>query len=169
MSDIEPLDATLLPPRQFFRFSADVKRADGIESPKGFVLDESYALPTFGELDGRPSFADVRMAWSPRGLAWQATVDGKTQLPWCRDSRLEDSDGLQVWIDTRATLNVHRAGRFSHRFIYLPRGGGSAGDQPMAEQLLINRARENARPARRRRGNSNLKGIGGWLKNLLPG
>ncbi|HQV69230.1 MAG TPA: cell division protein FtsA [Thermoflexales bacterium] len=28
---------------------------------------------------------------------------------------------------------------------------------------------ENARPARRRRGNSNLKGLGGWLKNLLPG
>jgi hypothetical protein len=150
MSDAEPLDASLLPPRQFFRFSADVQRAEGIESPKGFMLDERYALPALGELDGRPAFAEVRMAWSPKGLAWQVTVDGKTQLPWCRDSRLEDSDGLQVWIDTRATLNVHRAGKFSHRFIYLARGGGSAGDQPMAEQLLINRARENARPARAR-------------------
>src|SRR5690349_13758542 len=150
MSDAEPIDASLLPPRQFFRFSADVKRADGLQSPKGFMLDESYALPALGELDGRPAFADVRMAWSPEGLAWQISVGGKTQLPWCRDSRLEDSDGLQVWVDTRATLNVHRAGRYSHRFIYLPSGGGSAGDQPIADQILINRARENARPFRPR-------------------
>jgi hypothetical protein len=96
MSDVEPIDASLLPPRQFFKFSADVKRSEGLESPKGFALEESYLLPAFGELDGRPSFADVRMAWSPAGLAWQVTVGGKTQLPWCRDSRLEDSDGLQV-------------------------------------------------------------------------
>jgi hypothetical protein len=150
MSDVEPFDASLMPPRQFFRFSADVRRADDLASPKGFALDESYALPLFGMLDGRPALADVRMAWSPDGLAWQVTVEGKTQLPWCRDSRLEDSDGLQVWVDTRATLNVHRASRFTHRFIYLPRGGGSAGDQAIADQLLINRARENARPVRPR-------------------
>lgn len=150
MSDVEPFDASLLPPRQFFRFSADVRQADGLDSARGFALDESYALPALGELDGRPGFAEVRMAWSPAGLAWQVAVTGKSQLPWCRDSRLEDSDGLQVWIDTRATLNVHRASRFSHRFIYLPRGGGSAGDQPIADQLLINRARENARPLRPR-------------------
>jgi hypothetical protein len=150
MSEIEPLDASLLPPRQFFSFSADVKRGEGLESAKGFHLDEAYALPALGELDGRPTLAEVRMAWSPAGLAWQVTVDGKSQLPWCRDSRLEDSDGLQVWVDTRATLNVHRASRFCHRFIYLPRGGGSAGDQPLADQQLINRARENARPARPR-------------------
>jgi hypothetical protein len=150
MSDAEPLDASLLPPRQFFRFSADVLRSDDIASPKGFSLDERYVLPALGELDGRPAFADVRMAWSPDGLAWQATIDGKTQPPWCRDSRLEDSDGLQVWVDTRGTLNVHRASRFCHRFIYLPRGGGSGSDQPMADQLLINRAKENARPVRPR-------------------
>lgn len=150
MSDVEPLDASLLPPRQFFRFSVDVRRAEGLDSPKGFQLDESYQLPTLGELDGQNPLADVRMAWSPAGLGWQVTVAGKTQLPWCRDSRLEDSDGLQVWVDTRATLNVHRASRFCHRFAFLPRGGGSAGDQPLADQLLINRAKENARPVRPR-------------------
>jgi hypothetical protein len=150
MSDVEPFDASLLPPRQFFRFSADVKRADGLDAPKGFSLDESYSLPPLAELDGRSAFAEVRMAWGAAGLAWQVTVEGKTQLPWCRDSRLEDSDGLQVWVDTRGTLNVHRASRFCHRFVYLARGGGSGGDQPLADQLLINRARENARPVRPR-------------------
>lgn len=150
MSDVEPLDASLLPPRQFFRFSADVRRKEPLWTAAPFVLDESYSLPALGELDGRPGFADVRMAWSSQGLAWQVTVAGKSQPPWCRDSRLEESDGLQVWIDTRATLNVHRASRFCHRFVYLPLGGGSGSQAAVAEQSLINRARENARPARAR-------------------
>ena len=49
---------------------------------------------------------------------------GKRQPPWCRAGRPEDSDGLQVWIDTRDVHNVHRAGRFCHRFVFLPAGGG---------------------------------------------
>jgi hypothetical protein len=150
MSDVEPFDASLLPPRQFFRFAADVRKLEPLWTAAPLVLDERYALPALGDLDGRPAFADMRMAWSPQGLVWQVTVDGKTQPPWCRDSRLEDSDGLQVWVDTRATLNVHRASRFCHRFVYLPSGGGSGGAQAVADQLLMNRARENARPARAR-------------------
>lgn len=150
MSDVEPFDASLLPPRQFFRFAADVRRKEPLWNAAPLVLDESYVLPALGELDGRPAFADMRMAWSPQGLVWQVTVEGKTQPPWCRDSRLEDSDGLQVWVDTRATLNVHRASRFCHRFVFLPSGGGSGGAAAVADQLLINRARENARPARAR-------------------
>lgn len=150
MSDAEPLDASLLPPRQFFRFSADVRRFEFTTGGRPLVLDESYALPAFGELDGRPAFADVRMGWNPQGLVWQVIVEGKTQPPWCRDSRQEDSDGLQVWVDTRATFNVHRASRFCHRFVFMPTGGGSGSQGAVADQLLINRARENARPARPR-------------------
>ncbi len=150
MSTAEPFDASLLPPRQFFRFSADVKRCDPVWTPAGVNLDESYALPSLGELDGRPAFAQVRMAWGAEGLVWQVEVEGKTQPPWCRDSRLPDSDGFQVWVDTRATLNVHRASRFCHRFAFLPLGGGSGGRDPVADQLLLNRARENARPVRPR-------------------
>ena len=149
MSDAEPLDASLLPPRQFFRFSADVRRLEPLWGATPPTLDESYALPLLAELDGRPAFAEVRMAWSPEGLVWQVAVAGKTQPPWCRDSRLDDSDGLQVWVDTRATLNVHRASRFCHRFVYLP-AGGSGAQGAVADQLLINRARENARPVRPR-------------------
>ena len=150
MPDIEPLDASLLPPRQFFRFSADVHRIEIAPAGKPLTLDERYALPALGSLDGQPAFADVRMGWNPQGLVWQVTVTGKTQPPWCRDSRLEDSDGLQVWIDTRATLNVHRASRFCHRFVFMPAGGGSGGAAAVADQALINRARENARPVRPR-------------------
>jgi hypothetical protein len=146
----DPLDPALLPPRQFFRFSADVKRCDPLWTAAGVKLDDRYDLPTLADLDGRPSFAAVRMAWSEAGLAWQVEVAGKSQAPWCRDSRLDESDGLQVWVDTRATFNIHRASRFCHRFACLPCGGGSGGKEPVADQLLINRARENARPVRPR-------------------
>jgi len=142
---------TLIPPRFLFRFEIDVKRCESIWSAKhGVVLDESYRLVSLGDLDEERSPADVRMAWSEKGLAWWIRVAGKEQMPWCRESRLDDSDGIQLWIDTRATTNVHRATRFCHRYVFLPRGGGPSAEEPVADQLLINRARENARPIRPR-------------------
>lgn len=144
-------DELLISPRFLFRFAVDVRRCDKLWSPKsGAALDESYRLAAFGELDGESQFAEVRMAWSPEGLAWWVHVEGRQQLPWCRESRLDESDGLQVWVDTRATTNVHRASQFCHRFVFLPRGGGRSAEEPVADQLLINRARENARPVRAR-------------------
>jgi len=138
-----------------FRFSVDVRRreplwpARGVKV-KGPLLDTSYRLITPGELDGERAFADVRMGWSPEGLLWTVQVEGKRQHPWCRESRPTESDGLQVWVDTRATRNIHRASRFCHRFVYLPCGAGREAAEPVAEQLLIHRARENARPVRPR-------------------
>ncbi|MEM8947424.1 MAG: hypothetical protein AAGD11_19775 [Planctomycetota bacterium] len=144
-------EKSLIPPRFLFRFAVDVKRCDQLWSPKlGAVLDESYRLPMLSQLDSERPIADVRMAWSSAGLAWWVRVEGKQQLPWCRESRLDESDGLQVWVDTRATTNIHRASRFCHRFAFLPRGGGRSAEEPVADQLLINRARENARPVRAR-------------------
>ncbi|MCA9235918.1 MAG: hypothetical protein KDA44_10635 [Planctomycetales bacterium] len=145
-----PIDPALLPPRQQFRFSFDVKRFEMPAKGATLSLDESFALPTFGSLDGEEPFAEVRMGWNPVGIVWQLIVAGRSQLPWCRESRLDESDGLQVWVDTRGTFNIHRASRYCHRFVFLPRGGGSASDQPLADQLLINRARENATPVRPR-------------------
>jgi len=85
--------------------------------------------------------ADVRAAWSEAGLAFTVLVQGKKQSPWCRTGRPEDSDGFQVWIDTRDVHNVHRASRFCHRFSFMPSGGGNRLDQPVAQWLPINRAR----------------------------
>ena len=73
---------------------------------------------------------------------WRA----RCSRPGAAQSRPEDSDGLQVWIDTRDVHNVHRANRFCHRFIFLPDGGGRRLDGPMAAWLAINRAREQPRP-----------------------
>jgi hypothetical protein len=143
------VENSLIAPRFLFRFAFDVRRCDQVWSAEsGVQLDESYRLPSFAELDGETPFADVRMAWSAEGLVWWLRVEGRRQLPWCRETRLDESDGLHVWVDTRATGNVHRASRFCHRFVFLPRGGGRTIEEPLADQMLINRARENARPVR---------------------
>jgi hypothetical protein len=161
----------LLPPRQLFRFSLDLPRRDSLWGPPGPTeLDPSCRLPALSQLDGERQFAEVRMAWSAEGLLWQVTVQNKSQLPWCRESRLEESDGLQVWVDTRCTQNVHRATRFCHRFTFLPCGGSPRGEAPVAEQMLINRARENARPIRPRelRVHSRVSPEGYVLWGLAP-
>src|SRR3954454_2857691 len=146
---------TLLAPRYLFRFAMPVLRHDAPWKAAGVELSEAHRLINLAELDANTpdrerQFADVRVAWNLQGMLFNVRVTGKEQPVWCRDGRLEDSDGLQVWIDPRATLNIHRASRYCHRYAFLPAGGGSGNTEPVADQLLINRARENARPIRPR-------------------
>jgi hypothetical protein len=136
----------LLPARFLFRFSATCRYRDPLWTADGAGLDEGYRLPDLANLDGRPCWADVRAAWSEAGLAFAVRVQGKKQPPWCRESRPEDSDSLQVWIDTRDVHDVHRAGRFCHRFVLLPCGAGPRLERPLAGALAINRAREQPNP-----------------------
>jgi len=134
----------LLPARFLFRLAAPCRYKSPLWTPDGAALDEKFRLIDFAELEGQPS-ADFRAAWNEVGLAVAVRVEGKRQPPWCRASRSEDSDGVQVWIDTRDVHNVHRAGRFCHRFLFLPGGGGQRLDEPVAQWLPIHRAREQPR------------------------
>jgi hypothetical protein len=152
-----------------------VLRNDASWTPGGVVLDESHRLLNLAELDTgsddrERQFADVRAAWNSQGLVFNVSVTGKEQPVWCREGRLEDSDGFQVWIDTRATLNIHRASRYCHRYAFLLAGGGSGNAEPIADQLLINRARENARPIRPRELQvaAKITKSGYWLAAFVP-
>jgi hypothetical protein len=138
----------LLPARFLFRFAAPClcDPTLGVQAPA--ELDAEYRLPALGELEGQKQFADVRAAWSEAGLGFSVRIEGKRHPTWCRETKLEDSDSLQVWLDTRDTRNIHRASRFCHRFIFLPAGGGRTFEQPLADQLLVDRSRENANPVR---------------------
>jgi hypothetical protein len=138
----------LLPASFLFRYSVPCRYLPEGNESKGRALSEAYRLPNFTPLDGGPEGPEVRGGWNASGLTFSLEVTGKLQLPWCRDNRIEDSDGLHVWIDTRDTHNIHRAGRFCHYFVFLPTGGGGRLEEPVAEQLWINRARENARAVR---------------------
>jgi len=138
------MSETLLSPRFLFHFAVPLLYCPSLGGGKQHELGEEYRLLPLSQLDGMKTFGDVRAAWHEGGVAFSAIVSGKKQPPWCRESRLEDSDGLQVWIDTRATHNIHRATRFCQRFALLPAGAGRNNAEPVAEQLIINRARENA-------------------------
>jgi hypothetical protein len=135
----------LIAPTMLFRFAAPCHRTDVRWSADGIKLGENYRLPCFATLSGAKPFADVRLAWNEAGIALNVAVHGKQQPPWCRDSRIDDSDGVQLWIDTRNTQNIHRAGRFCHRFAFLPIGSGRKLDEPVAVLLAINRAKESPR------------------------
>ncbi|MBM3998589.1 MAG: hypothetical protein FJ297_03430 [Planctomycetes bacterium] len=139
------MSESLIPKTFLFRFAALLRyRSDAArKGPRD--LDKRYRLPSFGELEGKRIFADLRGAWSEEGLAFSARVVGKKQVPWCRASRLDESDGVHFWIDTRATGNVHRASRFCHRFAFMPFGAGREGNQPAAFAVPIHRAREPAK------------------------
>jgi hypothetical protein len=137
----------LITPSFLFRFSLPLRRTAG-QWPQNMPLAEEHRLLNFTALDDARVFADVRAAWDDSGLMFSLRVSGKKHQPWCRDGRLDESDGFHVWIDTRDTKNIHRASRFCHHFAFLPSGGGPRLDQPVADQLLINRAREHAQPVR---------------------
>ena len=138
---------SLISTRFLFRFSVSCLYLKGLSATERELGDE-HRLPALGELDGDRAIADFRAAWSEAGLAFDVRVAGKRQPVWCREGKPEDSDGLQLWIDTRDARTIHRATRFCHRFVFLPAGGGRQFEQPVADQLLVDRARENANPVR---------------------
>ncbi len=135
----------LLPQRFLFRFAAPCRYRARLWTKKGAPLDESFRLPGLAELEGRPQFADVRAAWSLKGLAFTLIVEPKRIKPWCRHEQPDDSDGLHLWIDTRDVHDVHRATRFCHQLYFLPAGGGKNHNQPVAGAVPIHRAQANAR------------------------
>ncbi|MFW6169272.1 MAG: hypothetical protein ACODAD_02200 [Planctomycetota bacterium] len=132
----------LVSPIFLFRFSVPCRYRNQVWGKDGVQLESKYRLPSFRELEGHKLFADLRVAWNNEGLAFQLRVVGKSQTPWCRETHPADSDGLHVWIDTRDTHTIHRAGRFCHRFAFLPLGLGSEANSPIARSLPINRAKE---------------------------
>ena len=165
------MDEALLAPNFLFRFAALCKYRDLQWSRMGVELEEDCRLPSFGELEGRALFADVRAAWNERGLFFTVRTRGKKQLPWCRGTRVEDSDGLQLWTATREIQGIHRANRFCHRMAFLPFGEGTQLDEPVATTLSIARARELPRPiASERFGVHSEKRIDGYvLHTWIPG
>src|SRR4051794_5194635 len=115
-----PVTTQLLPQAFWFRLAVPCRRVDGLPSTgaKGRLLDldAGCALPDLSALDEKPSWADVRVAWNPSGLAVQVETRG-TVAPLADADRPEPTDGLQVWVDTRDTRDVSRATRFCHRFV----------------------------------------------------
>ncbi len=139
----ETAPSSLIDPTFLFRFELRLRKNALKWTTKGLDLPDKCKLPSFGALGERPVFADVRMAWSKEGIGVQVSVNGKRQVPWCRETRLDESDGFHVWIDTRCSPGIHRATQYCHRFLWMPAGGGSQREKPVTALVEINRARGN--------------------------
>lgn len=134
-----------LPPSAFFRYSIPVA-----PKPERLRIDGSLGewpdqtlLPNFGEMDGRSSFANVHLTWGAAGLYIALHVPNKTTVVSHRQNP-GSAESVTIWIDTRDVRDVHRASRFCHQFIALPRGGGADRRNATAWQTPIRWARENA-------------------------
>ena len=138
---------TLVPPSFLLRvsypcrFLAQMPRSD---DDRLLDLPDEHRLENFAAMDGRPSFADLRLAWNDAGLGLQLEVRGKDQQPQGDASRPRASDGLTVWLDTRDARTSHRASRYCLQFHFLPTGGGPDHDEPAFSQSAIHRALQDA-------------------------
>jgi hypothetical protein len=137
----------LLPPHFLFRLTYQCQYAKDIPDEEGdrlLDLPKQCRIDNFAGLDDRKNFADVRLSWNELGIGFQVEVRGKEREPQGAADRPRSSDGAQLWIDTRDTRNIHRASRYCHHFYVLPAGAGAAGDEPVAGQIKINRAMQDA-------------------------
>ena len=138
---------TLLPPSFLVRICYPCRYVKGIpHGDEDDLLDlaEDCRLENLAAMDGRPAFADIRLAWNELGLGIQVQVRGKDQLPQGDISRARASDGVALWLDTRDARTSHRASRFCHQFHFLPAGGGPEHDEPAFVQVAIHRALQDA-------------------------
>ena len=136
----------LIPPAFLFRMALPVHKAVKLprSGPPPLQLGKEYALPDVGELAQGQRFGEISLAWNEQGLGCRVVVKGKKFAPRCDYAQLLNSDGLNLWIDTRSTQNIHRASRFCHHFCVLPTGSLRDRSQPVARQLPIARAKEEA-------------------------
>ena len=125
-----------------YRFRFPCRRIDA-----NSALDETYRLPNVNQIEDSDLSHklpyDFRIAWNNDGLLFSLTVSKKTQSLWCRESRQDESDGLQICIDTRDIKDIHRASRFCHRLLFMPVGSGRDQLRPSVLWLPIHRAKEH--------------------------
>ncbi len=135
MSTVE----NLIPETFLFHFAVSISEKQRLFQGK---LSKEYELPRLSTLAGKDSFSSVRAAWSRQGVRFEFHIEGRgAPLPDYHES-IEDYEGVWLWLDTRATHNVHRATRFCHLFNVLIHGRTEGEEGPLISRSSIHRARE---------------------------
>ncbi len=136
------MSATTVPHGFLFNYEFPVPRLK--KSPKeaaSLSLGVDHQLTDLSELSDQVPFADIRLGWTSDGLALSIAVSRTAAK---RDNAGISTDRIRLWIDTRNTKNVHRATRFCHQFVLSPLGTSSRSSSPVAQQVAIANAREDA-------------------------
>jgi len=130
-----------IPQNLMFRYRIPCPYLD--QKPTGdFQLPDECQLNSFGPFEKREDFADFRIGWREEGIYLSVQVNGKKRALKCRSTSLHDSDCIQLWIDTRATHDVHRATKFCHWMVLMPCEEGAGQQQASGRMLKINRCKE---------------------------
>lgn len=138
---------TVIPATFSFRFALPLHRIDALPRKGKQLLkltDDCRLFWPGSDLSEGASPLKLSAAWNPKGLAIAAAVTGKQHPTVSNIDRPDETDALQIWINTRNTTNIHRANRLCHHFCLLPNGGGDDGLEPVVRQLPIARATEDA-------------------------
>ena len=137
---------SLLPERFLFKYDFAVPYVSGIpkKTKKLLGLSKSCELPELEDIDGSNSYGKLSLGWNENGVGICLRVKGKKHPVIGKPDQPLESDGLQFWLDTRNTQNIHRASRFCHHFCFLPAATGKDHDQPYGLEMQIARAREES-------------------------
>jgi hypothetical protein len=137
---------SVIPATFSFRFALPLQRVDALPRKGKQLLkltDDCRLFWPGGDLKEGQQPLKLRAAWNPKGIGITAEVTGK-QHPAVSDiDRPDETDAVQIWINTRNTTTIHRANRLCHHFCLLPNGGGDTGLDSVVRQLPIARASED--------------------------
>ena len=119
----------VVPHRFLFRFSVPVPHVEKRSASAQPFLDLQGApfFPDLSPLDDAPSFSKIQAGWNENGLGFRVSVSGKKMPIAEMPDEPRESDGFQLWLDTRNTQSIHRASRFCHHFAFLPAAAASGG------------------------------------------
>lgn len=134
---------SVLPASFLFRFEFPVRRDPRGPRHQGHLLSlgEQHTLTWPVTLNGQHVPGALRMGWTPEGLGISWMRRGKTR-PVETSTQPGLGDGLHLWLDTRATQNVHRATRFCHYFVLHPETGAGGAESARVVQLPFARTSE---------------------------
>lgn len=138
----------MLPKRFLFQFSFPCLYTPSLWSGKGsLLLNEKYRIQSLQDLEEKTPRMniDFRMAWNEKEIGFSLAVSGKKAAPFFDPQAPEDSDGIQICLDTRDVRNVHRATRYCHRLAFLPVNDRNAAE-PSVHWLPIHRAKTPPNP-----------------------
>lgn len=133
-----------------FRFEWPVPRLDPWkkDSANWVPIDSQHRLQRVKLGTGTAGNSlEIYLGWNAEGLGVRCLAGNLPDRPVSNPLQASSTDGLQIWIDTRNTQNIHRASRFCHHFCCLPTTtkGAQKGvviQQPIArakdEQALAN-------------------------------
>jgi len=138
---------SVIPATFSFRFSLPLQRVDALPRKGKQLLkltDDCRLFWPGSDLHEGLSPLKLSAAWNLKGLAIAAEVTGKQHPAVSNIERPDETDAVQIWINTRNTTTIHRANRLCHHFCLLPNGGGDDGLEPVVRQIPIARAAEDA-------------------------